>query len=420
MPLAVIGINHKTAPVEIRERVVFPTERIEHALRHLTGVEGVEAAVILSTCNRTEIYCQLARAETGAAVHEWLAAYPSASLDIRPYLYQHQDIDVVRHVLRVACGLDSLVLGEPQILGQLKAAYQMADRAGSLRSPLRRLLQHAFGVAKQVRTDTAIGQCPVSVAFAAVSLARQIFGDLSRQTALMIGAGETVELAARHLKGNRIGELIVANRNLPRAQSLAQELGGRAVGLSELATVLPLADITLTATASQLPILGKGAVESALKLRKHRPMFMVDIAVPRDIEPEVGDLDDIYLYTVDDLGEVIEDNVRARLEAAGEADAIIEDRALAYMDWLRAQEAVGLIRAFRSRSEQRRDEVIAKAQAMLAAGRAPAEVVQFIGHTLTNKLIHEPTAALNEAAKEGRQELLEAGCELLDLKGDAS
>src|SRR5688500_6944710 len=265
MSLAVIGINHKTAPVEIRERVVFPNERTGEALRELMRLEGVEGAVILSTCNRTEIYCQMTEPEAAASVHEWLAAYPGAALDVRSYLYQHRDSESVRHVLRVACGLDSLVLGEPQILGQLKAAYQVADQSGSLRGPLRRLLQHAFAVAKQVRTDTAIGQCPVSIAFAAVSLARQIFGDLSRQTAVMIGAGETVDLAARHLKGNRIGELIVANRNLSRAQSLAQELGGRAVGLSELATVLPQADITLTATASSLPILGNGAVESALK-----------------------------------------------------------------------------------------------------------------------------------------------------------
>jgi glutamyl-tRNA reductase len=330
------------------------------------------------------------------------------------------DLEAVRHVMHVASGLDSLILGEPQILGQMKSAYQAAVKAGTLGQNLRRLFEHAFAVAKQVRTDTAIGQCPVSVAFAAVSLARQIFGDLSRHTALMIGAGETVELAARHLKGNRIGQLIVANRNLPRAQTLAEQLGARAVGLSELGDILPQADITLSATASPLPILGKGAVESALKLRKHRPMFMVDVAVPRDIEPEVGELSDVYLYTVDDLGEVIEDNLRNRREAASQAGVIIDEQSLVYMDWLRGQDAVAVIRAFRSRSEARRDEVLERAQAMLAAGRPSGEVLDFLARTLTNKLIHEPTVALNEAARTGRRQLLEAGSELLGIKDKSS
>lgn len=419
MSLLVLGINHKTAPVEVRERAVFAPERTAAILAELRALEGVEQAAVLSTCNRTELYCQLARPAASDAVHGWLIKHPRTAVDLRPYLYQHLDVEAVRHVLRVACGLDSLILGEPQILGQMKAAYQTAVDAGTLGQALRRLFEHAFAVAKQVRTDTAIGQCPVSVAFAAVSLARQIFGDLSRHTALMIGAGDTVELAARHLKGNHIGQLIVANRNLPRAQILAQQLGGRAVGLSELSDILPQADITLSATASPLPILGKGAVESALKQRKHRPMFMVDVAVPRDIEPEVGELSDVYLYTVDDLGEVIEDNMRTRREAATQADAIVLEQAEAFMDWLRGQDAVSVIRAFRSRSEARRDEVLERAQAMLGAGKPADEVLRYLARTLTNKLIHEPTVALNEAARSGRKHLLEAGADLLGIDENA-
>jgi glutamyl-tRNA reductase len=420
MPLLVTGINHKTAPVEIRERVVFTPESSGSALAALSALEGVECCALVSTCNRTEVYCQVIRPAAAVSVAEWFATVPGGSLDVRGFLYQHQDVDSVQHLLRVACGLDSVILGEPQILGQLKAAYQIAEQAGTLGRVLRRLFQHAFAVAKQVRTDTAIGQNPVSVAFAAVSLARQIFGDLSRHTALMIGAGDTIELAARHLKGNRIGEMIVANRNLQRAHSLASELGARAVGLAELPDILPQADITLTATASPLPILGKGAVERALKQRRHRPMLMVDIAVPRDIEPEVGDLADVYLYTVDDLGEVIEDNLRTRREAAAEAEAIVREQARVFMDWLRGQDAVTVIRSFRGRSEARRDEVLAKAHALLESGRPADEVLKFLAHTLTNKLIHEPTVALSQAAKHGRRPLLEAGIELLKLKDPES
>jgi glutamyl-tRNA reductase len=316
MPLLTLGLNHKTAPVEIRERITFGPDIIVGALRSLVETVGVEEAVILSTCNRTEIYCE-GGADTQQQLSQWLSAFHGLELEtISPYLYSHQEKEGVRHLLQVSCGLDSMVLGEPQILGQVKAAFQTAKESGVAGKVLCRLFQHAFSVAKQVRTDTAIGRSPVSVAFAAVSLARQIFSDLSNQTAMLIGAGETVELAARHLHQHGVGRIIVANRTLERAHLLANQFDGYAIALTEISNHLAEADIVISSTASPLPVLGKGAVESALKKRRHQPMFMVDIAVPRDIESEVGELDDIYLYTVDDLEEVIEENMRSRQEAA--------------------------------------------------------------------------------------------------------
>ena len=293
MPILVLGLNHKTAPVAIRERVTFGPDIIVAALRDLLVQPGVEESLILSTCNRTEVYCTVS--DTGdAPVADWLSHFHGLEADQTvPYLYTHFDRDAVSHLLRVASGLDSLVLGEPQILGQVKQAFQTACQAQSCGKLLGRLFQHTFSVAKQVRTDTAIGSSPVSVAFAAVSLARQIFSELSEQTALLIGAGETIELAARHLHQHGIGRMVVANRTVERAHALAAQFDGYAIALTEIATHLPEADIVISSTASPLPVLGKGTVESALKRRKHRPIFMVDIAVPRDIEAEVVELSDV-------------------------------------------------------------------------------------------------------------------------------
>jgi glutamyl-tRNA reductase len=413
--LFTIGINHKTAPVGIRERVVFPPERVGEALRRLRQ-EGVEEAAILSTCNRTEIYFRQNPATDDERVVHWLGEYHQFKpTDLQPYIYHHREEEAVRHTLRVACGLDSLVLGEPQILGQMKLAYQNASEAGTLGRELGRLFQHAFAVAKNVRTSTAIGASPVSVAFAAVSLAKQIFGDLSPLTALMIGAGETIELAARHLHSNRIGRILVANRTLDRARSLADQFDGEAITLSEIATRLADADIVISSTASPVPVLGKGTVERTLKARKHKPMFMVDIAVPRDIEPEAGDLDDIYLYTVDDLEEVIQENLQSRREAAHQAEEIIESQVMDFMGWLRAQEAVDTIRAFRDKAAHLQQEVLDKAMQMAAQGKDPDEALRFLAHTLTNKLLHDPCIGLNQAARDGRLDLLDAAHTLFNL-----
>jgi glutamyl-tRNA reductase len=420
MSFYTLGINHTSAPVAIREQLIFAPERLPTALRELRAVTGVDEAAILSTCNRTEVYCHLRTDGPDEAIVRWLGGYHSFDQTaMRPFLYHHVDRSAVRHALRVACGLDSMVLGEPQILGQLKAAYQDASRAGTLGRLLSRLFQHAFAVAKQVRTDTAIGASPVSVAFAAVSLARQIFGDLNKQTALLIGAGDTIELVARHLTGSGVGGVIVANRHAARAETLAKQFKGRGIDLADLGAALPQADIIVSCTASPIPVLGKGAVESALKRRKHRPMFMVDIAVPRDIEPEVGKLADVYLYTIDDLDQVIQESVSARREAAAQADRIIDAQVERFMGWLRAQDAIGAIRAYRSRAELRRNATLLRAQRMLAQGKAPDEVLQYLAHTLTNQLTHDATFALNKAAREGREDLLEAARVLLQLPNGA-
>ena len=415
MSLVTIGINHRTAPVTVRERVVFGPEALPRALHEVHDL-GVQEAAILSTCNRTELYCALETPEQEERLLHWLGEFHQVPAgELRPYLYEHLDDEAVRHALRVACGLDSLVLGEPQILGQLKSAFQAANEAGTLGRQLSRLFQHAFAVAKQIRTDTAIGASPVSVAFAAVSLAKQIFGDLARQTALLIGAGETIELAARHLHGSGLRHMIVANRSRERAATLAEQFGGEAITLPELPERLAEADILISSTAAPLPILGKGAVERAIKARKHRPMFMVDIAVPRDIEPEVGDLDDVYLYTVDDLEEVIQEGLASRREAAVQAEDIIAVQVETFMGWLRAQGAVGTIRSYRERAEAISQDVLAKARRMLAQGRSSDEALEFLAHTLTNKLIHDPTTRLHQAARDGHVELIAAARELLNL-----
>jgi len=416
MPIFALGLNHKTAPVEIRERLAFGPDIIAGALRSLTAHPAVEEAVILSTCNRTEAYCSLSH-EDHEPLADWLSAFHGIDGDrVTPYLYSHFGADAIKHLLRVSCGLDSLVLGEPQILGQVKTAFQTATDAGATGKLLSKLFQLAFSSAKQIRTDTAIGNSPVSVAFAAVSLAKQIFSDLSEQTALLIGAGETIELAARHLSQNGIGRVIVANRTVEKAHTLASQFDGYAIALTELGSHLAEADVVISSTASPLPVLGKGAVERALKERRHRPIFMVDIAVPRDIEPEVADLSDIYLYTVDDLEEVIQENMRSREEAAKQAEEIIDHYVGDYLGWMRSLDAVELIQDYRTYAEGLRDEVIDKALQQIKKGKSPEEVLKFLAHTLTNKLLHTPSAQMRKAGFNGQIELLKAANTLFQLK----
>ncbi len=416
MPFFALGINHKTAPVEIRERVAFAPDSIPQALRDLAACPELHEAALLSTCNRTELYFNLEHTDCSPVI-QWLCRYHRLdSEQIKPYLYIHADQAAVDHVLRVASGLDSMILGEPQILGQMKVAYKVAIEAGTVGMLLGRLFQHTFLVAKQVRTDTAIGASPVSVAFAAVSLAKQIFSDLSGHTALLIGAGETIELTARHLHESKIGRIIVANRTIERAHLLASEFNGYAISLAEIPAHLAEADIIISSTASQLPILGKGSVESALKVRKHRPMFMVDIAVPRDIEPEVSELQDVYLYTVDDLQEVIQENLNSRQQAAKQAAEIVDIQVANFMGWLQSLNAVSTIRAYRAGAEQTRDHELENAQRLLAQGRDPEQVLRLLARSLTNKLTHTPSIQMKQAGFQGRLELLQAARELFDLK----
>lgn len=421
MSIFVVGVNHKTAPVSIREQLAFAPESIASALQSANGVMAEN--LILSTCNRTEWYAASTDAPEQAeqatqTMVQWLADFHDFPVEkLQSYLFIHREDKAVQHALRVACGLDSLVLGEPQILGQLKGALKEATNASTTGSRLSRLMQHAFTTAKRVRTQTSIGSNPVSVAFAAVSLAKQIFSHLEEQTALLVGAGETIELVGRHLAAQNIGRVIVANRNADKAVQLAQTYQGTGIGLSALADHLPQADIVIASTAAPLPVIAKGMVERALKARKHRPMFMVDIAVPRDIEPEVAKLDDVYLYTVDDLQSVIEENLASRQQAAEQAETMVQHETGQFMCWLRAQDQQKLIRRYRENNAAIRDDVLLKAQKILQ-NKTPDEALEFLANTLTNKLTHAPTHALNQAAKAGDSQLLQHALTLFDLEDD--
>ncbi|TAL54016.1 MAG: glutamyl-tRNA reductase [Methylovulum sp.] len=415
MTLIAVGINYNTAPVSIRERLSYPADKLYASLQELSRIQDISEAAILSTCNRTEFYCTSASADQQILI-DWVARNKQINAaDFSPYLYSHKDSELIRHMFRVACGLDSMILGEPQILGQMKTAYQAACDAGTLGKQLGKLFQHTFSAAKKVRTDTAIGSSPVSVAFAAVQLAQQIFDKLSEQTALLIGAGETIELTARHLSQQGIGRLIIANRTYDKAHSLAVQFNGYAIDLSELPTHLAEADIVISSTASQLPILGKGRVESALKKRKHKPMFMVDLAVPRDIEAEVEQLRDVYLYTVDDLQHTIDQNMNSRRQAAEQAEEIIDTQVEYFLAWLRAQGAQSTIRDYRLAAEQTRDEALQKTLTQLKNGLAPEEALNRLAHLLTNKLIHTPSAQIRAAAENERHDLIAAAREIFKL-----
>lgn len=416
MAFLALGINHKTASVAIRERVAFTPGQMVDALQQLCRQQPNREAAILSTCNRSELYLEQEGADADAVLR-WLADYHQLDMqELRAAAYVHEDEAAVRHMMRVACGLDSMVLGEPQILGQMKSAFAVAREAGTVGPLLGRLFQSTFSTAKTVRTDTAIGENPVSVAFAAVSLARQIFANLHRSQALLIGAGETITLVARHLHEQGVKRIVVANRTLERASLLAEQFGAHAILLSDIPQELVHSDIVISSTASQLPILGKGAVESALKQRRHKPIFMVDIAVPRDIEPEVGELDDVYLYSVDDLHEVIEENLKSRQGAAQAAEELVLAGTGEFMARLRELAAVDLLKAYRQQAERQRDEELAKARRLLANGASAEEALSALARGLTNKLLHAPSVQLKKLSADGRVDALGVVQELFALE----
>jgi len=394
MQLFTVGVNHTTAPISIREHVAFQNETLGHALRDLTA-HGVREAAILSTCNRTELYCNTAHPEQAL---NWLAQYHKLDRNnIQPYVYTLPSDEAVKHAFRVASGLDSMVLGEPQILGQMKQAVKIAETAGTVGTLLHKLFQRTFAVAKEVRTTTDIGASSLSMAAASVRLAQRLFGNLKGQHVLFIGAGEMITLCAEHIAAQNPASMTVANRTLERGEELAELFNGQAILLSELPERLAEFDIVITSTASQLPIVGLGMVERAIKARKRRPIFMVDLAVPRDIEPEVAELDDVYLYTVDDLAQVVQEGLGNRQEAALEAEAIIVDRVEHFMHWLKTRDAVPTIRALRDQAEQTRLAELEKAQKLLAKGEDPAAVIEMLSSALTNKFLHGPSHALNHS-----------------------
>ena len=402
MTLWVLGLNHQTAPVDLRERVAFDAGTVPHALSSLRALPDVVEAALLSTCNRTELY---AVAEDGDVLASWLATHAEG---LEGYLYRHRDADAVRHLFRVATGLDSMVLGEPQILGQVKDAWATAREHGALGNRLDRLFQQTFAVAKRARTDTRVGANPVSVASTAVRLAQNSFARLSESTVLLVGAGETIELAAKHLSEGRVRRLLVANRTLAHAQELATRHGGYALPLAELERHLAEADVVFSATAAREPVVLHAQVAAALAKRKHKPMLLFDLAVPRDIEASVAELRDAYLYTVDDLERAVEDNRRSRREAADAAEAIIDVQVGRFMESLLAGSRQEPLKRLRALGESTREDVLAKARQQLANGRDADQVLEFLAHTLTNRLLHPPTAALRDAAMSGDAELARA------------
>jgi glutamyl-tRNA reductase len=417
MPLQILGLNHNTAPVEIREQVVFSGDDIARALGSMSSLPGVEEAVLLSTCNRTEFYV-ITDDAGGGRLRTWLHDDRNLDPSFGETLFTLDDDAAIRHIFRVACGLDSMILGEPQILGQLKDAFRHAQDAGTLGNQLNRLMQHTFAVAKKIRTDTEIGASPVSVASAAVNLANQFFAGFKKHTALLVGAGATVELLAKHLESRNIGRLFVANRNIDRARELAGRFGGFALPLSEIEGTLPEADILISSTASPVPVISLAHMKAAVKARKRKPIFAVDIAVPRDIEAGVGDLEDVYLYTIDDLEKVIQQGQGNRQAAAIEANKLLDDEIHRYQSIERSKQAVPVIAALREQSESIRDEVNAQAQRRLARGESPSDAIEYATAALMKKLLHGPSVSLRKAGENSNEELIDAARALFNLDKD--
>ncbi len=418
MNLFALGINHNSASVDVRERVAFAPEQMTEALSDASAALGGAEVLILSTCNRTELVFspQTTKVDLAEVSLGWLAAYHHLPIaDLQQCIYIHQGEKVLRHLIEVASGLDSMVLGEPQILGQMKSAYAVAQEAGTIGVAFSRLLPRVFSVAKQVRTDTAIGENPVSVAYAAVDLAGHIFTELSGARALLVGAGETIELVARHLANQGVSRIVVANRTLGHARELAQGFGAEAVLLSDIPDLLVDSDIVISSTASQLPILGKGAVERALRVRMHKPILMIDLAVPRDIEPQVGELNDVYLYSVDDLRGIVDSNLQTRQDEARKADVIIDQGVTAYQQELRSLGAVDTVRAYRQNAETTRDRELEMALRLLDRGEPADKVLASFARGLTNKLIHHPSRELKRASAAGDAEAIALGRRLLGV-----
>ncbi len=414
MPLHILGLNHTTAPVEIREQVIYSGDDTGRALAELVELQGIDEAVILSTCNRTEFY--LESDDSGpTALQAWLKGDQSLSQDAEAALFTLNSEEAIRHLFRVACGLDSMVLGEPQILGQLKDAFRQAEQSATIGSQLSRLFHHTFSVAKKVRTDTEIGSSPVSVAYAAVNLANQFFAGFSKHTALLIGAGMTIELVAKHLYSKGIGRMFVANRDFGRAQNIASQFDGFALPLSEIEGTLPEADILVSSTASTEPVITTAQMQAAVQARKRRPIFAVDIAVPRDLEAGIDELDDVYLYTIDDLDKVILEGQSNREAAPVDANRILDDETQRYLSIERSKEVAPIITALRDHGDALRHEVLEQARRRMAKGADQDEVLEFVTSSLLKKILHQPSVRLRKAGEDSDQAFIEAIRELFGL-----
>jgi glutamyl-tRNA reductase len=409
LSIVAVGINHKTAPVAVREKISFNPDKLSIALQEMLNAVECREAAILSTCNRTELYLVQEGdvTVTQEKVVRWLEKHHNVPAStITPSLYWHTDQQAVNHLMRVACGLDSLVLGEPQILGQMKQAYSQAKAAGSMSLVMDRLFQRTFGVAKQVRTETEIGANAVSVAFASVNLAKHIFASLENVKVLLVGAGETIELVAKHLYENKVGKITVANRTIARAEAMAGAIGADVITLAQIPDKMADADIVISSTGSTLPIIGKGMVEHALGKRKHRPIFMVDLAVPRDIEEQVGELEDVFLYTVDDLQGIIAKNLENRRKEAVQAEAIVSTQSDVFMSWLRGLNTQDTVIGYRKQCLEHRDQLLEKALLQLQGSKSPEAIIAELATKLTNKFMHAPTSAIQSAAQGGELDKL--------------
>jgi glutamyl-tRNA reductase len=413
MKLLVCGINHKTAALPLREKLSFDSSMLQEPLQELKYHLKLSEAAILSTCNRTEIYAQIHDHEP---LYQWLGDKCQLHhAELMQSLYTYVNEDAVRHIIKVACGLDSMLVGEAQVLGQMKTAYQVAQKEGMLGSTLQRLFQYVFAVTKEVRGKTGIGASPVSIAYAAVTLAKRIFTDLKQSTVMLIGAGEMIELAARYFSDQKVKNIFVVNRTYARAELIAKKYDAKAVTLAHMPDFLAESDIIVSATASPLPVIGKGMIERTLKKRKHRPMCMVDLAIPRDIEPEIAKLDDVFLYDLDDLQTLISSNLENRQHSAKEATLLIELHVMHFMKWLRSLDSVSVIRRLREKVMTTRDQELSKALQMLAQGKSAEIVMQRLAHAITNKFLHEPTIALRQAAYDGQLEFIDSLQRLFEL-----
>ena len=437
MALVLVGINQNTANIEMREKVAFPPKIVESALAEIYALPPIREVVIVSTCNRTEIYLDFVEGDSEAPAGDalaqnrqlldrqaqvlaWLSKFHDLEAsELGQYSYSYASEDVVRHLMKVSCGLDSMVLGEPQILGQIKSAYAVSKDQQVVEQSLGRAFEEAFSIAKQVRTDTAIGENPVSVAYAAVTLAERIFSDLPSLSVLLIGAGRTIELVVKHLVEKGVSEIVVANRTLDNALEIANRFDAHGVLLCDIPEQLIKADIVVSSTNSQLPLLGKGAVERALKQRKHKPMLLVDLAVPRDIEAEVSEIADAYLYSIDDISDVIEDGVKSRADAAAQAESIIERGVENYRKALRSLNAVSTLRALRDKADAIREGELERALKALEKGESAEAVVSSLARSLTQKLVHSPSVQMKKASAAGRDELLELTAELFELSSES-
>jgi glutamyl-tRNA reductase len=417
MSLYTLGLSHATAPLEVREKVAFAPDRLSDALRDLIAPGRVHEAAILSTCNRTEVYFHGGQP---SRVSRWLEAVHNLPGDaLSPYVYTLPHDKAVAHAFRVASGLDSMVLGEPQILGQMKQAVRTAEAAGSLGLVLNRLFQRTFAVAKDVRTHTEIGSASISMAAAAVKLAQRIFPSLCEQRLLLIGAGEMIELAATHFAAQKPASITLANRTRERGEKLADRFGAEAITLGELTERLPQFDLIVTCTASTLPIIGKGMLERVVKQRRHKPVFIADLAVPRDVEAEAAHLDDVFLYTVDDLTEIVKDNLGLRRDAVAQAERMIAEQTAHFLRWLDGRSVVPTIGALSRHHDALRCAELERARRMLGNGAAPEQALEALARALVNKLLHAPLAALNAAGEAERAELIAVLTRVYGLAEDA-